>query len=603
MPYEYRYVELASPSTIRLIKPTRQKIDNTITYTICHVDYTKQPNFKYLALSYVWGDSSPTRYIYLIDSANRTSLLLLHENLWRCLHFISDSDLRDTWIWTDRVCLNQGDKDEIAQQVPRMGDIFRNAGLVLAWLGLSQEEAEYLMPGREEEITQQTPRMATISVKAKRVLARLGLSRGEANYSILGTPKPLTAGKIPRPQESHLEIYRKRVSIIRGNPFWRRIWILQEIVNAKEVVFLLGQRGLKFETVFRIFNPYFQNSPGPDLTYIWNMRCSGGKSELADLLMAITSSDFEARRPHDRVYGLLGLVAPHHDGTSPLDFIEVDYNKSPWDVILDAVLESRPLFSNYPLIAEHVLRRQSENLANQSPLDCLKSYLCSNRTSERHLELARLTLRTCHALQTMYRFLGESALRDLDWPSMLGKLWTSIWRQHFRPTIHDRAIILGLGLALALESNYRDASEYDWWMAYQGPPPTTFPIWLCPAHRIKEGPRATVRIRGESRERVHWKANRPQLTMNEGCAQYWADDDEGWLCESEDLICEIHRSSFRLIFRPIIDFHEGELEVCIQFLHTEQPAVEAAAQGRWCRFPLSLIKRLQAQSVLDLMAT
>ncbi|KAK8249300.1 heterokaryon incompatibility protein-domain-containing protein [Phyllosticta capitalensis] len=571
MPYEYRYVELASPSTIRLIKPTRQKIDNTITYTICHVDYTKQPNFKYLALSYVWGDSSPTRYVYLIDSANRTSLLLLHENLWRCLHFISDSDLRDTWIWTDRVCLNQGDKDEIAQQVPRMGDIFRNAGLVLAWLGLSQEEAEYLMPGREEEITQQTPKMATISDKAKRVLARLGLSRGEANYSILGTPKPFTAGKIPRPQETHLEIYRKRVSITRGNPFWRRIWILQEIVNAKEVIFLLGERGLKFETVFRIFNPYFQNSPGPDLTYIWNMRRSGGKSELADLLMAITSSDFEARRPHDRVYGLLGLVAANDDGTSPLDHIDVDYNKSPWDVILDAVLESRPAFRDYPLMAEHVLLKQSHKLVEQSVFHAFKDYVCSDRTSERHSGLARLTIRACEALQIICKFLGKSTI-NYPMRSMLSELECSILDQQLKPTIQDRAA--ALGVALALQTDCEEISDMDSdserWRGFQESQSKKSPTWRCNVHRDKESlwMFSTERKRGESSFKTHWSSQRDPLCLKEVCAQNSADEPR--LCDGSALTFEIPEVGFSLVFQTLfVDLWQHDLEIRMQLLHMD----------------------------------
>ncbi|KAK8226984.1 heterokaryon incompatibility protein-domain-containing protein, partial [Phyllosticta capitalensis] len=296
----YQYAELTTLSTIRLIKLKREKVDNTIACTICHVDYIRQPRFKYTALSYVWGDTAPVREIHLTDHNNRTSLLPLHENLWRFLYLISESDVCDAWIWTDRICLNQNDDDEMAQQIPRMGDIFRHAGLVLAWLGLSQQEAEYLIPGHSEEIMQQTSNMETIFENTEEALDGPGISRGEAKYTIFGTPKPLDVQKTPWPQETYMEAYYKRVAIIRGNPYWRRIWIVQEIVNAKEVVFWLGERGFKFQTVFRILNPYFQNSPGPDLTYIWKMRLFGGKSELSDLLMAITSSDFQARRPHDR---------------------------------------------------------------------------------------------------------------------------------------------------------------------------------------------------------------------------------------------------------------------------------------------------------------
>lgn len=41
----------------------------------------------------------------------------------------------------DVVCINQTDLDERSQQVNLMGDVYRSASHVLAWLGESDEDA------------------------------------------------------------------------------------------------------------------------------------------------------------------------------------------------------------------------------------------------------------------------------------------------------------------------------------------------------------------------------------------------------------------------------------------------------------------------------
>ncbi|KAK8235125.1 heterokaryon incompatibility protein-domain-containing protein, partial [Phyllosticta capitalensis] len=150
MSNEYKYTKLATASTIRLIKLESQKLDEKVACVIRHVE---QSDFEYHALSYVWGDPTPTREIYLSNGPgeskpNEFCLFAVHENLSRFLSWAWDQNIFEQWIWTDRICLNQEDSEEIAQQVPRMGKIFCDAVMVMAWLGMPYEHGQHLIPLR-----------------------------------------------------------------------------------------------------------------------------------------------------------------------------------------------------------------------------------------------------------------------------------------------------------------------------------------------------------------------------------------------------------------------------------------------------------------------
>ena len=43
-------------------------------------------------------------------------------------------ELRESWIWIDQICIDQCDESERQQQVSIMGDIYRHADVVVAWV-------------------------------------------------------------------------------------------------------------------------------------------------------------------------------------------------------------------------------------------------------------------------------------------------------------------------------------------------------------------------------------------------------------------------------------------------------------------------------------
>src|ERR1700712_2257370 len=114
-------------SEVRLLEIS----SDTISIVSCHLSICsllERP--KYRALSYVWGDPKVTETI-LVNGQNFAATT----NLASALRSARDHVLDDGGIlWVDAICINQNDLDEKSHQVQLMGDIYRQASIVLSWL-------------------------------------------------------------------------------------------------------------------------------------------------------------------------------------------------------------------------------------------------------------------------------------------------------------------------------------------------------------------------------------------------------------------------------------------------------------------------------------
>ncbi|KAF2024588.1 HET-domain-containing protein, partial [Setomelanomma holmii] len=89
----------------------------------------QQPDLDCTTLSYVWGNSRFPKAI----SCNNTDFLLTR-NLYSALYHLRKPD-QDLMLWIDAICINQENDDEKAEQVRRMGEIYRRARETIIWLG------------------------------------------------------------------------------------------------------------------------------------------------------------------------------------------------------------------------------------------------------------------------------------------------------------------------------------------------------------------------------------------------------------------------------------------------------------------------------------
>ncbi|KAI3400430.1 hypothetical protein diail_3051 [Diaporthe ilicicola] len=179
--------------------------------------------------------------------------------LWDFLNHVWHKKLSGEFFWTDRLCLDQSDQKEIAQQVLVMGDIYSDANLVADWLEFYDWEHEAMMRALEWQ--------KRLESRVKRV------SKAEIER-IDKTPKKITwwnwsqSKALAELECNHLEqvehearseaeeakegAFHEAVRVLMRNPYWQRVWIVQEIVMAKHV-----------QVMSRHFSPAFDELLAP----------------------------------------------------------------------------------------------------------------------------------------------------------------------------------------------------------------------------------------------------------------------------------------------------------------------------------------------------
>jgi hypothetical protein len=92
--------------------------------------HTLTAKLEHRALSYAWGDPKVTKRITVNGQSFHATT-----NLVAALEILAHEQLPAYSIWVDAICINQNDIQERTAQVQLMGEIFKNAKPVLAWLG------------------------------------------------------------------------------------------------------------------------------------------------------------------------------------------------------------------------------------------------------------------------------------------------------------------------------------------------------------------------------------------------------------------------------------------------------------------------------------
>jgi hypothetical protein len=136
MASSFSYYEL-NDSDIRLLHMTGYNAFFETTAYLRHFPLATAPAYK--ALSYCWGDESPTEALVCNEQC-----LSIRPNLSEAIKQIHNS-LQPMWIWIDAICINQNDIDERARVVRRMPQIYRNAVRVVIWLSPEDDYSDLVM--------------------------------------------------------------------------------------------------------------------------------------------------------------------------------------------------------------------------------------------------------------------------------------------------------------------------------------------------------------------------------------------------------------------------------------------------------------------------
>ena len=309
--YQYRALE---PRQIRLCKfRANSGSESHIACTLEHVSIDNPPS--YTSLSYHWGDSQD-RHTISVDGRDFTVMPNLHSFLKRYAGL-------DDFVWIDQICINQsatgsGKESEKSRQVSMMSETYERAAQVRVWLG---EEAD----------------------DTSIAFGCLDKLLHDAYHD-----------------DGFVASDAERVALVRllNCPYWRRVWIVQELFLGSSLVLCCGTYQLAWNGPYAgngarlmskiVLEPHKHSiiqsfGGGNDALELWHQACTalnilvfgawrpGNQRPKLSLCHALASyQKRDCGLECDKVYGLLALVRQDQR-------IEVDYAKPIVELFLDAV--------------------------------------------------------------------------------------------------------------------------------------------------------------------------------------------------------------------------------------------------------------------------
>ena len=379
--FEYQNL-VESQREIRLLRLLpKDNQQNGSQQPVCRIFNTKLhecPSF--VALSYVWGNQD-NRKVILVDGLR----FYVTRNLFNALIELRKTE--DLTIWIDAICINQQDKEEKRWQVELMGDIYREASEVIAWLGTSADDSDtvidYLnvLGGKAEvcglhngpQVCLQEWLMMTITPSymndPNKVVFIHQLDGRTLPVSKLALERLLDSVSGWKSQNHLFPTAGLKRLFLRA--WWGRIWVLQEITLPEHAYFACGTKRISRRRLQAAFNTYYglwsilasqiqrqqtltsyQTEVFLMATHRVNVMLStynvyrSDKFPLVALLRAtcvggvrhLRQDGFqhlESTNPRDKIFALLGLAGDQEElktlGVSP------DYTKSKEDVYVTAM--------------------------------------------------------------------------------------------------------------------------------------------------------------------------------------------------------------------------------------------------------------------------
>ncbi|OBS16957.1 hypothetical protein FPOA_11978 [Fusarium poae] len=191
-PLSWSLKQVSLGSTERAIKKVNNhNFGNLNTHSSSSAD--SESTRPYEALSYVWASENKPRSIS-IDGCD----LPVGENLYAALSHLRDRSIERT-IWIDAICINQRCLKEKGQQFQSMAKIYTKASRVIVWLGGATPDSGQAL----EEIR-------------------------------------IAAEQRTKPSPTKPSINESAILKLLEGPWFQRIWVLQEVAAALNVLIKCG---------------------------------------------------------------------------------------------------------------------------------------------------------------------------------------------------------------------------------------------------------------------------------------------------------------------------------------------------------------------------
>lgn len=246
---------------------------------------------EYEALSYTWGSSLHSETVF-IGADTTPSRLSIRKNLASAIRHLRYPDKPRT-IWIDALCINQSDVHERNEHVPRMVEIYPCAKRVVAWLGPDSTNSSQAMQnldflGNQTLTTVENLVIATPETKEKTWDHQTELPYDRSDW------------------EGIAEVFNR--------DYFKRLWVIQEIRLAKEVVLYCGNASVSWERFFNAVNFLYTSEhlfqlliPRMKLRHVKRLAHIGPNYPLSWNLLNLVDGRLCSDQ-RDLIYGLLGLL-------------------------------------------------------------------------------------------------------------------------------------------------------------------------------------------------------------------------------------------------------------------------------------------------------
>lgn len=312
--YEYEPIDLDGHS-FRLIRLRRGR--SGIQCELFHAWLDDTDTFiEYEALSYTWGDELETW-----DIEVNGKHLPVTTNLALALKHLRYPD-QDRILWIDAICIEQSNTKERGHQVEQMSLIYQRADRVLIWLGIATIETDFVLDSIRD-----------LEKESRRHACKGWQAADERWQDLWSRNQPLLQA-----DGNHRLRQREGLNILLRRPWFRRVWILQEVANARAARVICGHRSVS-ERMFALAPALLDIMPDPHCQAVLDIfpgrrRADSWWAQSRSLKTLLSKfKDCQASDMRDKLYALLGIATD----TSGVEIMESDYGKTLDVVIQDAL--------------------------------------------------------------------------------------------------------------------------------------------------------------------------------------------------------------------------------------------------------------------------
>ncbi|KAH7355251.1 heterokaryon incompatibility protein-domain-containing protein [Rhexocercosporidium sp. MPI-PUGE-AT-0058] len=351
----FDYPSFTEPRQIRLLKASfdqTQPDSDSIQCDFLVVNLDDLP-CEYIAISYLWGSSEKPQKVWCDGFSIDVTVSAMS-----VLHMAALNPALG-YIWIDALCIDQGNVSEKAVQIRLMRDVYSTARWTIAWLG---------------DATPSTDEAMDFITTLRTALEKLQDENDDITQNAL-----VNAEGCQHPSSGWTAL----ISLLE-HAYFRRVWILQEMVLASQVDIICGKRGVPWLELAYIVLQLGRHALGTflivtedgvldrrprglsSLSTAWGLRHfreNVNPVSLSTLLLYCWT--LEASDDRDRVFALLGMADDAEDS-----HFEPDYNTTPSEVFVKSAarLLTRDRSSNTLLHGAGIgLGRNMESLPSWVP--------------------------------------------------------------------------------------------------------------------------------------------------------------------------------------------------------------------------------------------